>query len=223
MDIYDIENRAIDVGGRLRELRHERDMSMRALARASGLSTNALSMIERGRTSPSVSTLYKLAEALNVPITAFFRVDPPRREVVYRQAHDRHKMVFPRGLWEGLGGEAFVGGVEPFLLTLESGANSGRFGMVHTGHEFVMVLSGQLEYEVESERFLLDPGDSLLFAAQLRHRWRNASKVTCRVVVVLSCFDSGEHPSEYHIHGATAAAEGGDDDGLDEPSEEALG
>ena len=54
----------MDVGGRLRELRQERDLSMRSLARLSGLSTNALSMIERGRTSPSVSTLYKLSEAL---------------------------------------------------------------------------------------------------------------------------------------------------------------
>ena len=67
---------SVDVGGRLKELRQERGKSMRALARSSGLSTNALSMIERGRASPSVSTLYKIADALEVPITAFFRVEP---------------------------------------------------------------------------------------------------------------------------------------------------
>ncbi len=55
---------------------------MRALARDSGLSTNALSMIERGRTSPSVSTLHKIAEALEVPITAFFRLEPTRQDIV---------------------------------------------------------------------------------------------------------------------------------------------
>ena len=57
MNEIDKSPQAIDVGSRLRELRQERGFSLRNLARASGLSTNALSMIERSRTSPSVSTL----------------------------------------------------------------------------------------------------------------------------------------------------------------------
>ena len=61
MDLMEQDPQAIDVGSRLRELRMERGLSMRGLARESGLSVNALSMIERNRTSPSVSTLYKLS------------------------------------------------------------------------------------------------------------------------------------------------------------------
>ncbi len=199
MDLFDKDPQAIDVGGRLRELRQERDMSMRALARQSGLSVNALSMIERSKTSPSVSTLYKIADALGVPITAFFRLEPPRQEIVFRKSDQRNRIPFTRGVWEGLGGEIFVGGVEPLMLTLESGANSGRFGMIHSGHEFVMCLAGRLEYEVEDQRFTLEPGDSLIFAAQLEHRWRNISKSTTKAVIVLSGFEQGERPSEYHI------------------------
>jgi transcriptional regulator with XRE-family HTH domain len=199
MSAYEKEAISVDVGGRLRELRSERGMSMRALARESGLSANALSMIERGRTSPSVSTLYKLADAMGIPITAFFREDPPRQDIVFRKAESRVRMPFMRGLWEGLGGEAFVGRVEPFMLTLESGASSGPFGIVHTGHEFVMCLRGELEYEVEGQRFILEAGDTLLFAAQLKHRWRNRSKKVCNAIFVLSSFEHGERPSEFHI------------------------
>jgi transcriptional regulator with XRE-family HTH domain len=199
MDEIEAGLSTVDVGGRLRQLRQERNMSMRALARASGLSTNALSMIERGRTSPSVSTLYKISEALGVPITAFFRLEPPRQEVVYRKANERRRVPFQRGVWEGLGGESFVGGLEPFLLTLEVGASSGRFGMLHSGHEFVLCLDGLLEYEVEDTRYMLEPGDSLLFAAQLRHRWRNAGKEPVRVVIALTCFERGESPTEFHF------------------------
>lgn len=202
MEMQENDARWIDVGNRLRELRTERGMSMRGLARASGLSTNALSMIERGRTSPSVSTLYKIATALNVPVTAFFRMEPPRQEIVFRKADERSRIPIPRGQWEGLGGEIFVGGVEPLMLTLEAGANSGRFGMIHTGHEFVMCLEGQLEYEVEDQRYLLEAGDSLIFAAQLQHRWRNPGKDLTKAVIVLSGFDSGERPSEFHITSA---------------------
>ena len=79
MDLFKDDVLTIDVGNRLRQLRLERGKSMRALARTSGLSTNALSMIERSKTSPSVSTLYKIAEALEVPITAFFRLRFRRR------------------------------------------------------------------------------------------------------------------------------------------------
>ncbi len=199
MDEIEVRMTTLEVGNRLRQLRQERDMSMRSLARASGLSTNALSMIERGRTSPSVSTLYKISEALGVPITAFFRLEPPRQEVVFRKAAERRRVPFPRGVWEGLGGESFIGGLEPFLLTLDVGASSGRFGMLHSGHEFVLCLEGLLEYEVEDQRYLLEAGDSLLFAAQLRHRWRNAGKTPVRVVIALTCFERGESPTEFHF------------------------
>jgi DNA-binding XRE family transcriptional regulator len=190
---------SINVGERLRELRMERGMSMRALGRLSGLSTNALSMIERSLTSPSVSTLYKIADALGVPITAFFRLEPPKQDVVFRKSEQRSRVAFPRGVWEGLGGESFIGGVEPLLLSLEVGANSGQFGMLHGGHEFVMCLEGLLEYEFEKNRYILEPGDSLLFAAQLQHRWRNAHKGKTSVLIVLSGYVKGDRPSEYHL------------------------
>ena len=202
-----LETSTVDVGSRLKQLRQERNRSMRALAKLSGLSTNALSMIERGRTSPSVSTLYKLAEALEVPITAFFRTQPSRQAIVFRKSEERSRVEFNRGLWEGLGGEAFTGRVEPFMLTLEPGGNSGPFGMIHSGHEFVFCVEGRLEYEVEGDRFSLDRGDSLLFASRMRHRWRNPGKEITRVLIVLSGFELDERPSEFHLHSGQVGGE----------------
>lgn len=199
MDPYGREAESIDVGHRLRVLREERGISMRALARRSGLSANALSMIERGLTSPSVSTLNKLATALEVPITAFFRQEPNREQVVFRKASERTRVPFLRGLLEGLGGESFVGRVEAFLLTLESGGSSGPHGMIHTGHELVFCLRGTLEYEVEDQRFLLEPGDNLIFMAQLVHRWRNPGNSVANAIVVISAFEDSERPGEFHL------------------------
>ncbi len=198
--MYEREAPSIDIGLRLRSLRKARGLSLRALARASGLSPNALSMIERGKTSPSVSTLYRLADALQVPITAFFQVEAEKHDVVFIKAEERTRVPFARGLWEGLGGERFTGRVEPFFLTLETGAHSGPFPMVHTGHEFVICLRGLLEYEVEGRKYLLEPGDSLLFAARLQHRWRNAGNTVTNALFVLSGFREGEDPGRYHLH-----------------------
>jgi transcriptional regulator with XRE-family HTH domain len=212
MELFEKRTHPVDVGGRLRELRQERGKSMRALARLSGLSTNALSMIERGRTSPSVSTLYKLSEALEVPITAFFRTEPPRLDIVFRKSDERKRVSFQRGMWEGLGGEAFAGRVEPFMLTLEPGASSGLRGLIHSGHEFVYCANGQIEYELEEQIFTLEPGDTLLFASRLRHHWRNVGTTTASAVIVLAGFELDERPSEFHITSGQKGMEIGEEE-----------
>ena len=208
MDILGKSAVSVDVGIRLRQLREERGLSIRALARQSGLSANALSLIERGRSSPSVSTLYKVATAMGVAITTFFQTAPELHDVVHLKAGERTRVPFTRGLVEGLGGERFSGRVEPFALTLENGANSGPQPIVHTGHEFVLCLRGQLEYQVEDEIFLLEAGDTLLFTAHRQHRWRNPGPLVTNAIFVLSGFDDSEDP---HRHRLLALAEGESD------------
>ncbi len=89
---------SVDVGARLRQLREARGHSIRELARRSGISANALSLIERGRSSPSVSTLYKVSDALEIPITTLFHVgDDEVAEVVYIRAGERTRVPFTRG------------------------------------------------------------------------------------------------------------------------------
>ena len=190
---------SIDVGNRLRQLRENRKVSMRTLAQMSGLSAYALSMIERGKTSPSVSTLYRLADAIGVPVTDFFSPETARNKVVFLKAEERARLPFMRGLWEGLGGEQFTGNVMPFMLTLENGASSGPNSVVHTGHEFVFCVRGQLEYMVESQIYTLEAGDSLLFAAQLKHRWRNPGGMVTNVLIVISDYAEGDQPMPMHM------------------------
>ncbi len=189
---------SVDVGRRLNELRQAQGISMRGLATKSGLSANALSMIERGRTSPSVSTLYKLADALGVPVTEFFAPGVEKQNVIVVRSDERTRVPFAHGVWEGLGGEKFTGRVEPFVMTLETGASSGTHPMIHTGHEFVYVLRGKLEYLVGDQRYELEAGDSLLFAAQLHHRWRNAGSTVTNALIVLAGFAEGERPDTLH-------------------------
>ena len=189
---------SVDVATSLRELREARGISMRTLATRSGLSANALSMIERGKTSPSVSTLYKLADALGVSITAFFGEEGQRKKIIFLKSDERPHMGFTRGIFEGLGGSQFTGRIEPFMLTLESGASSGPQNIVHSGHEFVFCLRGKLEYYVDKQFFQLDSGDSLLFESRLRHRWKNPGSTVTTALIIISCFGEGEHPHAMH-------------------------
>jgi transcriptional regulator with XRE-family HTH domain len=175
----------VDVGSRLRDIRQERGLSLRALSEVCGLSVNAISLIERGVSSPSVSSLQRLAVALDVPITTFFTDQAAATPLVFVPSGGRATIALPRGRMERLGSGLSDQHIEPLLVTLEAGATSGLCPVVHPGEEFVFCLAGRVAYEVEEEVYTLQQGDSLLFEAHLPHHWRNAGDEPASVLIIL--------------------------------------
>ncbi|EFO79162.1 cupin 2 domain-containing protein [Oscillochloris trichoides DG-6] len=175
----------VDVGARLRFLREGRQLSIRALAEASGLAVNTLSLIENGKTSPSVSTLQQVAVALGVPITSFFEPDSPRSRVVYMPASQRRSTNLPHGMLSDLGAGLAQRTIEPLLITLDPGAGSGSHAIVHPGQEFVFCLEGRIQYTVDGAIYVLEPGDSLIFESTLPHGWENLEASPARALLVL--------------------------------------
>lgn len=173
------------VGDRLRMLRKKQKLSIRALAKLSGLSVNTLSLIENRKTSPSVSTLEQLAESLDVPIASFFEVDRNNLEVVYQRAEQRQQIMFARGQMEKLSTGMPHAGSEPFIARLEPDANSGSTPAAFPGREFVYCLEGQISFTVGNESYLLTPGDSLIFNTKIPHSWRNTASSISRALLVL--------------------------------------
>ncbi|MEW5872192.1 MAG: helix-turn-helix domain-containing protein [Chloroflexota bacterium] len=192
-------NQSVDVGGRLRELRSARGLSIRALAEKSGLSVNTLSLIENGKTSPSVSTLQQVASALKLPINAFFESPTSPRAIVFQKADARQAAVFDHGTLADLGAGFSRPGLEPFMVTLELQADSGDVPIVHTGLEFVYCLEGCIGYEVDGQVFKLEAGDSLLFEAHLPHCWHNAGEIPSRSLLMLCPTDEYDRPDERHF------------------------
>ena len=176
-----------------------RGLSIRALAENSGLNVNTLSMIENQRTSPSVSTLQQLAQTLQVPISAFFETDHGDKQVVYQKKGTRPHVAFTHGSIEDLGAGMSRFGAEPLIVTLATKADSGKTPIVHTGREFVYCLEGQIAYTVNSETYLLEPGDSLLFEAYLPHHWKNLDASPSRNLLVLCPMDERDNPTERHF------------------------
>jgi transcriptional regulator with XRE-family HTH domain len=189
----------ISVGSRLRELRNDQKLSIRALAERSGLNVNTFSLIENGKTSPSVSTLQQIAAALEVPITAFFENHVPKSSIAHITARNRPHLSFAHGTLEDLGAGLSSRAVEPFVVTLEPHAGSGDTPIVHTGFEFVFCLQGCLTYRVEDQSYVLEPGDSLLFESYLPHQWQNDEAQPAQAILVLYPTDTRDHPTERHF------------------------
>ena len=133
---------AINLGNQLRTLRDQRRLSQQELAKASGISRNTLSLIERGQTSPTVSTLKSLAMALSVEINAFFQ---PYEEtgVVFTKADLRPYLLLDHWTLADLGLGILDPLVTPLLFHLEPGARSGP-ALTHDGQDFVFCLSGEI-------------------------------------------------------------------------------
>ena len=126
-----------------------------ALAELCDLSPNTVSLIERGVTSPSVSTLHQLATALRVPITAFFQEPGEKVQVIHSRPGERSFSGSTSVLLESLGSGLEGQTLEPFLVTLKPGADSGPGAMVHSGHELVYCLQGEVEYEIDGQSYRL--------------------------------------------------------------------
>jgi transcriptional regulator with XRE-family HTH domain len=187
------------VGQQLRAIRMERKFSIRALAERSGLSVNTLSLIENGKTSPSVNTLHHLAQSLDVPITAFFEEERPKRRVLYQKAGEQKQIDFAQGQMERLGA-GFPGmGSEPFITRLELGANSGDQPITYAGRQFIYCLEGHITYIIEDEVYPLAAGDSLIFDAYAPHSWRNTASTISRALLVLCPENSYESPPERYF------------------------
>lgn len=189
----------VDVGRRLRQIRGNADLSLRSLAARSGLAINTLCLIENGKTSPSVSTLQRLALALEVPITAFFETNAPKQSVAFLKGGDRTPVSFAHGAVEDLGAGLIHSSVEPLFVSLIPAADSGPSPIAHTGLEFVYCLSGRIEYCVEEQAYLLEPGDSLFFEAHLAHRWRNPEAEPAEALFVLCPSDEQDRLTERHF------------------------
>ena len=189
----------VDIGQRLREIRTERDLSIRDLARISGLNVNTLSMIENGKNSPSLETLQRLSIALEVHIATFFEDTTPRNKIVHYQSNQRPSVAFVHGTLEDLGAGLPQCGAETFVVTLNPLSNSGDHPVVHTGQETVYCLEGELTYTIEDQIFELEPGDSLVFEAHLPHRWENTGRKPARALLVLCPSDDQDRPTERHF------------------------
>lgn len=189
----------VALGLKIRELRAEKNLSLRALAERSGLNINTLSLVENGKSSPSVGTLQQIAWALDVPMSAFFESEPPARRIVFTPCCQRPLATFNRVNMQNLGKDLAGSVVQPFVVTLAPGVDSGDQMIVHTGHEFVYCLCGRLHYKIEETVYVLEAGDSLVFESHLPHCWQNISDAEAKILLVIYPSDQREAPGGRHF------------------------
>jgi transcriptional regulator with XRE-family HTH domain len=157
-------------GARVRQLRHERDLTLKELGRRADLSHPFLSQLERGLARPSLSSVERIARALGVPVSTLWT--KPRRE---------HASVIRR---DASVEEALASGP---LTVREWRGGSRDWPVDHEvagGDMLVYVARGGVEVELRGEVHALDEGDALLFDGALPHRFRRTGGRATRALCV---------------------------------------
>jgi DNA-binding XRE family transcriptional regulator len=161
------------IADRVREFRLRLGWTVGRLAAEAGLSKGMLSKIENMQTSPSLTTLANLSQALSVPVTAFFRGLSEEQDVVFVKAGSgldiHHKGSGPGHRYQMLGTmRAPHDSLEPMLVTLTE--RTDMFPLYqHAGTELIFMISGKMEYAYGNARYLLEPGDTLQFVGEVMH------------------------------------------------------
>jgi len=182
----------VAIGREVRGFRKQQKMTVADLSKVTGLSVGMLSKIENGNTSPSLTTLQTLANALSVPLTAFLKGFEERREVVHTKAGegltiDREgtRAGHQYNLLGHIGANRSGVIVEPYLIVLTSESDTFET-FQHDGIETIYMLEGAVDYRHGSQVYPLRPGDTLFFEADAPHGPETLVALPSRYLSIIS-------------------------------------
>lgn len=196
--LEDAINQAIS--GRLREERRRLGLTLQEVADRSGLSLGMISKIENAQTSPSLRTLARLSQALEVPVTTFFRGFEEERDASYVRAGDGIEIV-RLGTRHGHRYELLAAAkgaqrrVQPFLVTLTEQRETFPL-FQHEGVEFLYGLEGSIVYRYGRHTYELGPGDSLMFDGRIPHGPEGLNLLPARFLSITVELDPEERTGE---------------------------
>lgn len=181
------------LGGRIRTLRGDRNLTLAALSAESQVSVGMLSQIERGKTSPSLKTLDRLRVALGVPLASFFDIGTDRgaEESVVTRARKRSMLSFSHGLTKELLSPPGHSDLELLMLSIAVGGGSGPDPWRRVGEKGGIVLEGRFELNVGEQRYVLEKGDAFQFDSAQPHTFRNIANTETKVVWVIRSNEAG--------------------------------
>jgi transcriptional regulator with XRE-family HTH domain len=170
------------IGIRIREIRQAGNMTLQALANATKLSPSMLSLVERGRASPSIGSLVVIANALGVTMSDFLAGDPAPEEKLVVHASQQRAIETSQHVIRRMLREDKTRGVSIALNEYEPHTGNDEQAITHNGFEYGYVLTGKLTVEVDGTAHVLEAGDLISYSSRRPHRIWNHSEVKIRTL-----------------------------------------
>lgn len=186
-ELSDVGSEHLDIGYRLKELRTTHRLSIRGLAEAAGLTHSTIAQIEANKVSPSISSMKRILNVLNVPLSEFFAAaETKSEEKIFFAAKDLveladGKKLSYRQVGSNLKGKAIMMLHERYAPGADTGDTYS-----HEAEECGVVVTGKLMIVVGSREQCLKKGEAYYFDSRQPHRMYNPFDEECEVVSAVS-------------------------------------
>jgi transcriptional regulator with XRE-family HTH domain len=188
------DGEGLNLGGKIRDLRERRRLTLQDLAAKTGLSEALLSEMEDNAIAPPVASLLKIARALGAGMAHFFRDDGAGVRISVTRRGDRVGIGSrPHHLQEGEVNYVYESletkkpdkHMEPLFVEFLPMDTGDMLFTRHDGEEFVFVLEGTLEFRTDDRIEVLLPGDAIYFESGVNHGFRGLDGRPAKAVVVV--------------------------------------
>ena len=175
------------IGGLLKSLRADANLSLEQLSKRAGVSRGMLSQIELGQSVPTITILTRIAAAFNLPAAAFLAEELPGRALVLKR-EEAHLLRSADGKFVSRALFPFRGPrrTEFYELSVEPGCRYESAAHPAATSENLLVSVGVLEIEISGERHRLGVGDALYMTADRPHVYCNPGNEVATAYLVMS-------------------------------------
>lgn len=173
------------IGERLKEIRMNRSLTLEDTAKITGVSKPMLGQIERGQSIPTITTLWKIATGLKVPLSSFLEGQQPEYTVVdiAQEAavfEDNGRMrAYPLFPYDP------IRNVEIFHIELDAGCKHSSEKHNEGVEEYILVRTGTLQLVLNGEEIVIAENQSIRFKADIPHSYNNPFDVICTVYNII--------------------------------------
>lgn len=166
-----------EIGKRIKKIREQNHLTLKNVEAKAGISATHISEIERGKTSPTIGALMRIAEALGKD-PAYFIEERELKDVSFIALEDRQAEPLEKvdGVFETLTNSIPSGKINARLITLAPSKNRKMEVHSHNCDEAALVLKGSVKYQVDERVYDLGEGDSICYRASQKHGYINPSK-----------------------------------------------
>ncbi len=169
----------MDIGEKIKRLRIANQLTLEELANRSELTKGFLSQVERNLTSPSVSTLEDILEALGTNLRDFFNEREEEQikfgqEDYFVNEQDGYKIIY-------IVPNAQKNDMEPILVEMEPGSKTNVLDP-YEGEEFGYVLSGKIQLFYGKQKYIVERGETFYIPGDKPHYLVNCYKNMAKVI-----------------------------------------
>ena len=174
-----------EISEKIRNLRKEKDLTLKDLSKKTGLSVSFLSQVENGYSSLAITSLKKIAEALNVTMNYFFKTPEVHNFLVKAEEEKVFKIEGSNSEFIRISGNFTGRKLESMLVIIPPEQMHGsKFN--HPGEEFVYVLEGALIVNLAGTDYLVKAGDSIQYPSTTDHSWINPLNQKTKLLSVIT-------------------------------------